>query len=309
MGIERDAVRTPEAGQLFPVASAEDAGRSIGTVDMKPDRMPGTDVGDLGDGIDRARTDGPDTRDDSDRSLAAGATGLEFVVEQVRVELEVVTHREEVKVARTDAEQLDGLGHAAVRLDAGIDGELRLGRQALRPDVKAGVRVPCRGQGGDRDHRCAAHQQATRPTRQSDHLRQPADHHPLKVQGHLIAPRTARVARQSGHARQNGGPVGRRVHPGVETRMAVAEGVAEHLPDEGSELFEISPLLCPALGPQPGRQLWGHRGEDWPGADGAQMIGGDLSERLRSTLELGGTPAPGAHGGAFTHAGGTHLSR
>jgi hypothetical protein len=241
--------------------------------------VPGADGRDL-----RQRVDGPGAGaagrgHHGHRALAPPAAGVQLPVQLAGVESAPGQH---VQVPPAQAEQLDRLGHAAVRLAARVDGEGRLPGQALFAHVVAGAGLAGRGQRGHRGQRAAADQQPARACRQAGQVGQPADDQPLQVHDGLVAAGAARVHRAGQQIGQHAGAVRRGVHPGVEPRVAVAERMAQHvalqLGEQPVQCHAVGRpvLLPPALGDRH-RDRVQHR----PAAQPGQVVGGQVGHPVR----------------------------
>jgi hypothetical protein len=192
-------------------------------------------------------------------------------------------------------EQLDGLGHAAVRLAGGVHAQWRVAGEAMLADVEAGTGVAGGRQRGQGGHGAAADQQPTTARRQADQLAQPADDLALEVQRGMVATCAAGVHRSSQQRREHRRPVRRRIDPAVEARVTVAEGMRQHRPLQLLEqLVRAAALLAPLLLAPAPSQRRRDRLEHGPLALAKQVVQGQGDHALPVGADGRRVPAPGA---------------
>jgi hypothetical protein len=174
--VDDEGVGVLDAGETVPRAGRQHAGQAVGAVDVQPDIGSHDRAGDVGDVVDDAEVGRPRGRDHGEDAVAVL---VERRAHRVAAQYAVLTDRH--------ADDLD-VHHAGRRGDRGM----RLDAADHAPRVGAGlsgIREPiaCGLAGGDQGRevaeRAALHEDAPGARRQTELVRQPAQHLVLGVHG------------------------------------------------------------------------------------------------------------------------------
>ncbi len=234
MGIQRQRIGALHSLVKRSQRRSGGAKRSVRAVHVEPHALVRAHVRDLGQGIDRARIDGPGAPGDAEGATARGAVFRDRAPERAHVHSQPGVGRHGANRRRSQSQDFGGLAQSGVSLVGQVEHEPRpAAREPFLPHVPSVVPRGPVARGGQPDQardRAAARQESHAPVDGKSHqLHQPPDDGALEIDRRVIAPRHARVERRGQNLGRDGFRRRRRVHPAEEAGMSVSHGVRQDL--------------------------------------------------------------------------------
>ncbi len=218
--------------ELRPIVVGEDCRCAIAAVDVQPCAMPRTHRGDRFERIDCAGVHRARTRDHRNRQRTGCNVRGKHRVECIGAHAQRIVRRHDANGCASEAEQLDGLLVARVRLRRLVD-EHPYRRTRIGDDVRAiEAHVPADPrrrrmsrdrEPGDGGGRAPAHEESHALLRKAEDRLEPLDHLPLDPHRCVITASDARIHCGGERLRVDADRRGRRVHPRGKARVPVAE--------------------------------------------------------------------------------------
>jgi predicted CoA-binding protein len=242
--VEGQRIRRLDPGEPRRQLGRQQGEPAEGGIDVEPQALLAAEPGQGRKVVDRPGVDRPGGTHDAEGLQARRPVGRERALECGNLHPVPGIDRDQAQLVAAEAQKLERLGDAAMRLARGVADETRTTPlQALAAHVAAGMGLACGGEADHGRHRGAADQKAARTLGQAEDLPRPLDHLALDIDGRMLTAAEVGVERPGQELGQGPRRRAGAVDPAHEARVGVARGIGQ---DEGLEpgigLVEIDAL-------------------------------------------------------------------